>query len=473
MITFTPIILYPGDKVPDPLIGVAIRGHAGLIRQTEQGGSHPTDIGLTEVQLGAETRHVVIHDVHDVNLWSVSANVKRDVLIYDLTVGRVGWWCSDPTDRPEEFGGHGQAFYSQKYASSGWVDIDTSVFIAGFSWMKIYGSNSEINGVAESGYLEGKNKLANYRIKRTAFVGKAFLIGSEGQWGAHNIHFDDCAFLDSQLRMGYQGINGDGSIIDSLLTGGLSIEAARAPALSLPSWRNLTVTGNDIVLPAGAIVNVVMPGRGAWVWNHHTYYMDDPTAKQFFVRDYFGQAVTSRRSMTFDEWQEHTGFDTNSHIKPIRERYRRIYSIPERGEQNVVAWSKTPLNLPDDAMGQVYPHPLPLNWHGGAPVEDSDHVEIRRVLMTEEEEMPEDVRELVEKLTALDMSVEQALALLDLVAALNPDRDWESFRARSALLAERDLKQKAVREAEELLRSRQSALRTIDSQLEQSRRQMP
>ncbi|MBK8023525.1 MAG: hypothetical protein IPK19_19350 [Chloroflexi bacterium] len=406
------IELAPGESLSDPLVEAEVYAPE-IARFSAQAGSAPTDIEGIPVDLGVETRHVIIHDVHNIGWWAWRPGIKQDALLYDVTIYNVGWHSSDDPGRPD--GGHGQALYTQNYADGGSRLIDTCVFIAGFSLPgKIYGTNGEIsrsgwvlasipNGREFNVYgrpddpetpkpwdfTSPRNKLANYTIRRSIFIGTRFIVGNEGQapWGAHNIDLDECLF-HAWFQFGYDGYNGDGRLRNSLLLSGVSIqcpvpEVGQAvpnitddgqPLGPPTSWRSLEVTGNTFVVPARAAINVVYPQPG-WVWDHNVYWSEvekpfQVTLFRGFARlpDGYPTAIIERQNLSFDEWRAVTGFDANStfHLGLPPEPLRREYVVPELGERVVAQWDVKGAAVPSGATA-LYPPPDPLGWPGPAP----------------------------------------------------------------------------------------------------------
>jgi len=318
-------IIVNGIQKFDRLANAEIHGAADMVRISAQAGSNPTDIGSAWVALGTDTRHCVIHDVHNVG-WSADVNgggtPRIHGTMYDVTVYNVGWKTTAAGDRTDEAGGHGQALYSQNFGASGRKEIDTCVFIAGFSWMKIYGTNGHIQDF-NAGALSPENKLSGYRVCNSIFVGKGFLVGGIS-YGVDDIGIENCSFLDCTLLMGYNGQNGAGSVVDSLLTKGITVPCrARAGTINvtsgrLVSWESLVFRDNVVIVPKGASVDVTYDSP-AWDWDENTYYSEE--ARPFVLRrenpqwnplDPKSPKMLQEQRLTFAEWQAATGFDTNS-----------------------------------------------------------------------------------------------------------------------------------------------------------------
>ena len=318
-------IVVSGIQKFDRLANAELHGAADMGRISAQAGSNPTDIGSAWVALGTDTRHCVIHDVHNVG-WNADVNGGGTPRIYgtmyDVTVYNIGWKTTAAGDRTDEAGGHGQALYTQNYGAGGRKEIDTCVFIAGFSWMKIYGTNGHIQDF-NAGALSPENKLSNYTIRNSIFVGKGFLVGGIS-YGVDDIVIEDCSFLDCVLHMGYNGQNGAGGVVDSLLTKGITVPCrARAGSRNitsgrLESWCHLNFVGNVVILPKGASVDVTYDAP-TWDWDENTYYSEE--ARPFVLRrenlqwsplDPTSPKMLPDQRLTFEEWQAATGFDTNS-----------------------------------------------------------------------------------------------------------------------------------------------------------------
>jgi len=318
-------IIVNGIQKFDRLANAELHGAADMVRISAQAGSAPTDIGSVWVALGTDTRHCVIHDVHNVG-WSADVNGGGSPRIYgtmyDVTVYNIGWKTTAAGDRVSEAGGHGQALYTQNFGAGGRKEIDTCVFIAGFSWMKIYGTNGHIQDF-NAGALSPENKLSGYRVCNSIFVGKGFLVGGIS-YGVHNIDIEDCSFLDCVLLMGYNGQNGAGGVVDSLLTKGITVPCrARAGTINvtsgrLVSWESLVFRDNVVIVPKGASVNVTYDSP-AWDWDENTYYSEEE--RPFVLRrenpqwsplDPTSPKMLPEQRLTFAEWQAATGFDTNS-----------------------------------------------------------------------------------------------------------------------------------------------------------------
>jgi hypothetical protein len=374
----------------DRLSFVELVGASNIQRVSAKKGSKLLDIPGYTVKLGMSTRHVVIHEVHDVNLWAqLNPQTPFGSEMIDVRVFNVGWKSTDPTDREDEAGGHGQGIYTQHFLSSDWNTIDTCVFIAGFSLPgKIYGSNRDIPIVGKQ-YLDPKNKLAKYKLKHSIFVGKFFLVGADNSmWGAHEVYFDDCAFADCTLRMGYEGQNGDGAITNSLLTRGLSVAADQVDNClrdddgKLYSWRNLEVTGNEFIIPADAKIQVQLPGK-SWKWNNNHYRSANPRpfSVKLHLRDQrkttpgvpgvvsLIPSYQARVDLSFEEWQALTGFDRDSTftLELPSEPVIREYVVEGLGQPttNRLSWSASGIHVPTLGAEVVCPTALPLNWRDG------------------------------------------------------------------------------------------------------------
>jgi len=318
-------IIVNGIQQFDRLANAEIHGAPDMGRISAQAGSGPTDIESTVVKLGTDTRHCAIHDVHNVGWWADvngGGTPRIHGTMYDVTVFNVGWQTTAAGDRTDEAGGHGQALYSQNFGASGRKEIDTCVFIAGFSWMKIYGTNGHIQDF-NAGALSPENKLSGYRVCNSIFVGKGFLVGGVS-YGVDDIVIEDCSFLDCVLLMGYNGQNGAGGVVDSLLTKGITVPCrARVGTRNvtsgrLVSWNHLDFVGNVVILPKGASVDVTYDAP-TWEWDQNVYYSEE--ARPFVLRrenpqwnpqDPKSPKMLQEQRLTFTEWQAATGFDTNS-----------------------------------------------------------------------------------------------------------------------------------------------------------------
>jgi len=317
-------IIVNGIQQFDRLANAEIHGAADMVRISAQAGSAPTDIGAVWVALGTDTRHCVIHDVHNVGWWAdVNGGSPRIYgTMYDVTVFNVGWQTTAAGDRTNEAGGHGQALYTQNYGAGGLKEIDTCVFIAGFGATQIYGTNGHIEDF-NAGALSPQSKLSGYRVRHSIFVGKRLVVGGIS-YGVHDIDIRNCSFLDCTLLMGYNGQNGAGGVVDSLLTKGITVPCrVRAGTINatsgrLVSWESLVFRDNVVILPKGASVNVTYDAP-AWIWDENTYYSEE--ARPFILRrenpdwkpfDPTSPKMLQEQRLTFAEWQAATGFDTNS-----------------------------------------------------------------------------------------------------------------------------------------------------------------
>jgi hypothetical protein len=379
-------IIVSGVQRFDRVAHAEIHGAPGMARALSQGGSNPAGVELTIVMLGADTRHCVIRDVHDVQWWAEVNGGGTPHLhgtIYDVRVFNIGWQSTAAGDREAEAGGHGQAVYIQHYGATGQKVIDTCVLAAGFSWMKIYGTNGHIDEY-ETGVKSRLNKLSGVLIQHTIFVGKGFLVGGVS-YGADAIDIHDCAFLDCVLRMGYSGQNGIGAVSDCLLTQGMVIacrvQAGTKHATSgrLVSWEALEFEGNVVIIPKGAAVDVTYDSP-AWVWNGNTYYSEEE--KPFVLRrenpnwnplDPKSPKMLPAQRLTFAEWRVATGFDANSEYHeglPTAPMVRE-YAVEglDKKTANVAVYNPTRLNtvqIDDDrAVTMTGTTPLPDGWTGG------------------------------------------------------------------------------------------------------------
>lgn len=359
-------IVTPGQPLPEPFTEYTLTS-VPFNRVTMVPGSATPDVPGYIVEL-TNAEDCTIHNVKDVEWWAGSPSVPTHYVLRRVRIYNVGWFCPIDPDRLPY--GHGQTRYMQSYATSSRLTED-SVFIAGFSnASKIYGSGNEHKDVLTEGFLADRNKFTNFTERRNVYVGYQFVVGTEARWGAHNIRFEDCAFLDCVLRMGYKGQNGDGWVTDCLLTNGLDtgIFTRREPGRTYldsrakaVSWRCLTFTNNTVILPAGAKVHVNLPGApGDWTWDHNEYWSENP--RPFMIVEDTGSAYVTRSNLSFDEWQALTGFDAHSvfHVGLPSETQVRAY-----GGVHGAAWGVTP---PQPGPGFVlYPPPPAVNWEGVVP----------------------------------------------------------------------------------------------------------
>jgi len=270
------------------------------------GGSNPVGQKRIDVDLGRDSRHLIIHDVHDV-FWR--GRIKGG-MIYNVLIYNVGWQSSDPRDpRAGNGGGHGHPLYCQNDGAEARL-IDSCVFMAGFA------------GTAGKVYAEKTDTMKNVTFRATMFIGGHLLIGGT-YYAASAITIDACVFLQSGLRLGYSAGNESASLTGSLLTHGLRISQRAVAGIRHPrtrklvSWETLTVRDNTFVLKVGDTVEVALPSPD-WAWDNNIYYSEDE--RPFVLQEdngdpnswQTGTALTSPERLSFAEWQARTGFDANS-----------------------------------------------------------------------------------------------------------------------------------------------------------------
>ncbi|NUQ07418.1 MAG: hypothetical protein HUU31_26335, partial [Anaerolineae bacterium] len=221
--------------MPDPLVDAEVYAPT-LERASRIPGSLTIDIDGVPVDLGADVRHSVIHDVHNVGWWAGNLEHPRLGSLYDLTVYNVGW---QSTDR-----GHGHGLYTQNYGTAGVKSIDRCAFIAGFSlaW-KIYGESP----------ASEPNKISGYTVRSTLSVGDV-IVGGRYQ-GAEDVVIEDCVFVGT-VMLGYLGRNKRVTFRRNLVIGNLL----------LASGDDLIVEDNTIVVlpPYRRAGDTTGPGNFGW-----------------------------------------------------------------------------------------------------------------------------------------------------------------------------------------------------------------
>lgn len=387
--------LKEGDRVPDPLVDAEVYAPA-LERTSRIPGGLTIDIDGVPVDLGADVRHAVIHDVHNVGWWAGNLEHPRLGSLYDLTVYNVGW---QSTDR-----GHGHGLYTQNYGTAGVKSIDRCAFIAGFSlaW-KIYGESR----VGEP------NKISGYTVRKTISIGDlnrdgAVIVGGRYQ-GVEDVVIEDCVFVGT-VMLGYLGRNKRVTFRRNLVIGNLDFRPGD----------DLVVEDNDIVVP---------PGSGAYGWK--------ASAPDAYVNP------TVRRNRVFADTLPGVvnGWDTALHPLAEFPAARREYAIPEKNATLVFTYDVAGATIPAGAK-VLYPPPNPVGWSGSAPSITPLRAEI--AVWREEGGEGEDMARIAELEAALKVANAMIAARDGEITALDGkiverDRQIEALTAEQAAL-EQELK---------------------------------
>jgi hypothetical protein len=252
-------------------------------RQAAGAGSSPGDLKLVGVLLGSETRHVIIHDVHNVGWWS---SVKGG-LLYNALVYNIGWQSVSPDD-PRPGGGHGHPLYCQNDGTSV-RRVEGCVLVAGMA------------STAGKVYAEGTDNCRSVHLRDTVFVGARFIAGGV-RHAADDIAFDGCTMLGGHIQMGYHAQNGRGSVTNCLIDGGFALQSTKG----VPSWRAFTFTGNTVIGGEDRRAMVFTSIAPGWTWDENTYYTRVPGGRCFLIENVGW--------LTLSEWRARTGYDLNSRV---------------------------------------------------------------------------------------------------------------------------------------------------------------
>lgn len=318
-------------------------------RQTTEPGSSPT-MPLSQVEIGRGGRHIRIDNVSNVS-WYAQHDSAEVSLLYDFVITNIGWQST--ADRLTEEGGHGWYIYQQNEIENSPKVADTGVLVAGFAAGKAY-------------LTANIQKLHHLYYGRTIFVGKEFLVGGVNL-GADDIEFDDCVFLDAHLAAGYLAPNGSiritnslfgcaGTFADRFPAGCASIGNGRQQA-SESSWQHVVFTGNTLIADRdfrgtgfnrALVVSKATPAAMAtWEVDNNIYYSRHSSP-----------FALNGQSLTFEQWQDATGFDQHSTFIAAEpdEPIVRVFPVPERSAAFVAVINPTgqeSIPLPSSLAGDT------------------------------------------------------------------------------------------------------------------------
>lgn len=307
------------------------------------------------VWLGHTVKHCQFIDGNHGLLWY---NEQNGGYLYDI-IGALGGWKS-LADRLSEAGGHGHMLYTQNGATNELKIVDTCIFVAGFGQPgKILSTNTD--------------RMQHYRFRKTAFMCKTWLIGSGGTtYHANDIEFEDCSFVDCSFEAGYLSTSGRIVVHKNLFAhvnpnmgvGAVNFGNVNQRPRFSPSWESVTFTENMIISGASPLLLFGAGYSREWTWDHNVYHSTDPTPFHVWLPildaegnptfDDQGRPIGGIRQLTFEQWQDKTGFDQNSFFyahDPESPIYR-IYPVPEQDAANIVVVNTAGLEilaLPFDA----------------------------------------------------------------------------------------------------------------------------
>ena len=310
-------------------------------RTLAQSGSRAADNvrGDGVAVYGAHTRliNLVIHDVADgIGFWSAATDSE----IYGCLIFNNGWLAPDR--------GHGQGIYIQNEQGTKRI-VDVISFNNFSTGMKGYSERGHVSGLHFEGIASfnngapgdppdtrapnlfvgtTRNPLQRITITKNYFYHPA---GSRPELGGN-------------LVVGYRAPANDTLIVsDNHVVGGTM-------AMRVSNWRRASVTGNTFVAngPDGTIegerlaelrtTDETPPAE--YDWDHNTYF--DVTRVVPTRGSSVPFLIGGGSRLTFEGWQEETGFDSNSRYYAGPPTGVRIFVRPnrhERGRGHIVAYN--------------------------------------------------------------------------------------------------------------------------------------